>query len=78
MANRARKVYCSDAVWRVIGIEATHQGVSTTQYVVEAAFARAVYNWLARDAPGSVEYGNLQGAVREFMREYEGNGDQPA
>lgn len=53
-------------LWRLLETEATNAGVSTSQYIREAALARAA---AAAAARGEGPYELLAGALREVSRE---------
>jgi hypothetical protein len=53
-------------LWRLLEAEAANAGVSTSQYIREAALARAV---AAAAARGEGPFGLLAGAVREVTRD---------
>lgn len=53
-------------LWRLVETEAQHAGVSASQYVREAALARAAAGAAAR---GQGPYGLLSGALNEVMRD---------
>lgn len=70
VASRRIKVQFSDTTLRAIEREAQDAGESTAEFIRAAAFARAVFRYHARGAPGSAELGELYDCALEFDRRH--------
>jgi hypothetical protein len=67
MASREHKLRAPDRIWEVIATEAAAHGQSTSSYVLEAAFARAIVDRVRRGAGGPDEYGELAAQARRYL-----------